>query len=166
MTQNALYDEDILLWSEQQAAIVRRLGQTRRDLPNEFDVENVAEEIESVGRSELASVESLLDQALFHFIKVAVDPDNDAVRHWLSEIAAFQGDAARRYAPSMRQRIDLDDIWRQVKRRAGLELLDGDTFSRLPDKCPFELDELISVESDLAALAERLRLSMASAAPA
>ena len=46
MSQTALYDEDILLWSERQAEIVRRLGRTRRDLPNEFDIENVAEEIE------------------------------------------------------------------------------------------------------------------------
>jgi Domain of unknown function DUF29 len=50
-----LNDDDILLWSEQQAAAIRKLGTSRRDLPNEFDIENVADEIESVGRSELAA---------------------------------------------------------------------------------------------------------------
>jgi hypothetical protein len=29
-------DDDILLWSEQQAATIRELGRTRRDLPNEL----------------------------------------------------------------------------------------------------------------------------------
>ena len=45
MGNSTLYDEDILLWSEQQAAVIRQLGRTRRDFSNEFDVENVAEEL-------------------------------------------------------------------------------------------------------------------------
>ena len=53
---STLYDDDILLWSEQQAAAIRRLGRSAREIPNELDIENVAEEIESVGRSELAAV--------------------------------------------------------------------------------------------------------------
>lgn len=48
----SLYDEDILAWSEQQAALLRDLAR-HRDLPNALDLENVAEEIESVGRDEL-----------------------------------------------------------------------------------------------------------------
>jgi hypothetical protein len=58
MSRTGLYDEDILLWSEQQADVIRRLARTRRDLPNELDVENVAEEIESVGRSEFGNTPS------------------------------------------------------------------------------------------------------------
>ncbi len=60
MAGSTLYDEDILRWSEQQAEIIRRLGSARRDLPDDLDIENVAEEIESVGRSELAAVKSHL----------------------------------------------------------------------------------------------------------
>ena len=60
MSGPTLYDEDILLWSEQQGAAIRKLGATTRHLPNELDIENVAEEIESVGRSELAAVKSYL----------------------------------------------------------------------------------------------------------
>lgn len=43
----ALYDDDILLWSEKQAELIRKLGQTRRDLPSDLDIENVAEEIKN-----------------------------------------------------------------------------------------------------------------------
>src|SRR5436305_2575968 len=114
MPQSSLYDEDILLWSEQQAEVIRRLRRSRRDLPNEFDVENVAEEIESVGRSELAAVNSLIRQILLHLMKLTVVPDETASRHWRGEILAFHSDVLGRYAPSMRQRIDLDALWRSA----------------------------------------------------
>ena len=52
MGDRTLYDEDILVWSEQQAAALRSLA-TRHDLPNELDLANVVEEIEDVGRSDL-----------------------------------------------------------------------------------------------------------------
>ena len=72
MSNSTLYDDDILLWSEQQAAAIRRLRETARGLPNELDIENVAEEIESVGRSELAAVESYIELILLHLIKLAI----------------------------------------------------------------------------------------------
>ena len=50
MGDRTLYDEDILIWSEQQAAALRSLA-SRRDLPNELDLANVIEEIEDAGRS-------------------------------------------------------------------------------------------------------------------
>jgi hypothetical protein len=101
MSDSTLYDEDILLWSEQQAAAIRRLARAR-DVPNELDVENVAEEIESVGRSELAAVESYLQLILVHTVKLFVEPNADSVRHWRSEIAGFHSDIKRRYSASMR----------------------------------------------------------------
>ena len=52
LTGQILYD-DIVLWSEQQAETIRRLGATRREFPNELDVENVAEEIDSGLRGNL-----------------------------------------------------------------------------------------------------------------
>src|ERR671931_2128397 len=97
---STLYDDDILLWSEQQAAAIRRLGRNAREIPNELDIENVAEEIESVGRSELAAVESYLELMFVHLIRPVVEPDSTSIRHWRSEIAAFHSNARRRYSPS------------------------------------------------------------------
>lgn len=101
MSHSALYDEDILLWSEQQAAMIRKPGRSGRRLPNELDVENVADEIESVGRSELAAVEGQLQNILAHLIKISIAPSSDSVRHRRAEIVAFQGEARRRYVPSI-----------------------------------------------------------------
>jgi hypothetical protein len=59
---NSTYDEDILVWSEQQASVSRSL-RSRRDLPGELDLEHVAEEIEDVGRSELNAAKGLIGRS-------------------------------------------------------------------------------------------------------
>jgi hypothetical protein len=89
MSDSTLYDDDILLWSEQQAAAIRRLGRTG-PAPNDLDVENVAEEIESVGRSELAAVKRYLRLILLHLVKLAPEGDATSAAHWRGEIAAFR----------------------------------------------------------------------------
>ena len=155
MAHSALYDEDILLWSERQAEVIRGLGQTRRDLPNDFDVLNVAEEIESVGRSELASVESQLQNILVHLIKLAQQPEAQATKHWLIELVGFLAEMKRRYAPSMRQRIDIDEIWWIARKLTVLERSEEDEAS-MPEVSPFQLEELLGDDPPMAALAARL----------
>jgi hypothetical protein len=86
MSNSTLYDDDILLWS---AATIRELGRTRGDLPNALDVENVAEEIETVGRPELAAVNSCLERILVHLIKLFAEPGTQSARHWRSDIVGF-----------------------------------------------------------------------------
>ena len=155
---SSLYDDDILLWSEQQAAAIRRLGRNARELPNELDIENLAEEIESVGRSELVSVESDLERMLVHLIRLVVEPDSTSVRHWRSEIAAFHASARRRYSPSMRQRIDVNALWRSAREQS-LLAYEGKEHERVVGrsiKAPFALDELLAEKIDIVGLASRL----------
>jgi hypothetical protein len=64
-----LYDDDILLWSANQAALLRRRAAGELVNDAEIDWTNVAEEIEDVGRSQLNAVESRLAQALRHMLK-------------------------------------------------------------------------------------------------
>ncbi len=63
------YESDILLWSERQAQLLRRLaaGERVNDL---VDWENVIEEVERVGSEQLHAVESLLLQALVHILQI------------------------------------------------------------------------------------------------
>jgi hypothetical protein len=159
MSNRSLYDEDILLWSEQQAAVIRGLSRMRRVLPNELDIDNVAEEIESVGRSELAAVESQMELIFAHLIKLFLEPDADAARHWRSELLGFHRQLRRRYVPSMGQRIDIDEIWR-LPREQALLAYDGTpqqpALADLPEHSPFGLDDLIGDRIDSSALVERL----------
>jgi hypothetical protein len=70
-----------------------------------LDWENVAEEIESVGRSELHAVESQLRVALTHLILIAHASDRAPVADGTTEALAAMDNALRSHAPGMAQRI-------------------------------------------------------------
>jgi Domain of unknown function DUF29 len=163
MSNSTLYDDDILLWSEQQAAVIRRLGETRRGIPNELDIENVAEEIESVGRSELAAVQSFIRLIFVHLINLCVETDAEATRHWRGEMAAFHSDMRGRYAPSMRQRINLDEIWGSAREQLMLayEGAKHQSVADLPEVSVVTLDDLLGQRVDSLGLVERLRRASA-----
>ena len=138
-----LYDTDVLLWSEQQAALLRRLAAGER-VNQQIDWENVVEEIESVGSQQLHAVESLLMQALAHMAKAEGWPSSRDAPHWRAEALRFRIDAAARFAPSMRQRLDLEKIYRRALRIIP-ETIDGQPpLPLLAATCPMTLDELLS----------------------
>ena len=138
-----LYDTDVLLWSEQQAALLRRRAAGELVNDTELDWPNIAEEIESVGSEQRHAVESLLVQALIHRLKAAAWPLSLAVPHWQAEERVFLDDARRRFVPSMRQRLDLAGLYRQALR--GLPAtLDGQPPQPVPAVCPVTLDELLA----------------------
>ena len=153
-----LYDRDVLAWSEYQADLLRRMARGER--VNELDWEHVIEEIEDVGLSELHAVQSHLHQMLVHLLKVHGWPARQSVGHWQAEFVAFQKDGARRFAPSMRQRIDLARLYADALEQLETVTYDGVAPIAWPAACPFTLDELLSGKR---AILER-QLAAASAA--
>jgi hypothetical protein len=142
MPMGDLYDNDILSWSERQAALLRRVA--AGEAPNETpDWENIVEEIESVGRSELHRTESLLIQALRHRLKIMAWPNSPEVPHWQEEDVIFQMDAMRAYQPAMRRRLDQAWIYRRARHRFPIHM-DGQPPLPLTEVCPVTLDELLS----------------------
>jgi hypothetical protein len=137
-----LYEHDILLWSEQQAELLRRLARGER--VNGVDWAHVVEEIEDVGNSELHAVTSLLRQAIVHLLKVAAWPDSRACTHWRAEAVGFLADAADRYAPSMRQRIDLEKIYKRAHQQVSALIVDDRGPADLSHANPFSLDALLA----------------------
>jgi hypothetical protein len=146
-----LYEADILAWSEQQAALLRRVARGER--VNTVDWEHVVEEIEDVALSELNAVQSHLRQMLLHLLKIHCWPDHAAVPHWREDVAAFQAEAAQRFAPSMRQRIDLARLYARALRQLNVADYGSPPLAH-PSACPFELEQLL--EDDIAALQVRL----------
>lgn len=144
MRDPASYDADIFAWSQRQAEVLRGLARIRRDLPNDLDLDHVAEEIEDLGLSELRKVESLLRRILGHAIKLASSPDSQAVAGWRREIRNWQADGLTHFTPAMRGRIDLERAWRLACRDAVGELADhGEATVPLPAACPVDLDGLL-----------------------
>jgi len=138
-----LYDEDIVLWSERQGELLRRRAAGELVNEAELDWPNIAEEIESVGNEPRFAVESLLVQAIAHRLKAEAWPDCRDAPTWRADSMRFSGDAASRFVPSMRQRIDLYRIWRRAV-RAVPETIDGVAPPPMPTVCPYTLDELLS----------------------
>ena len=162
MGDQSLYEEDILIWSEQQAAALRKLA-SRRDLPNELDLANVIEEIEDVGRSEFHTVESLTDNIMAHLLLLAADPDAPAVRGWMTEVTAWNVTLRRRISPSMRARLDMASVWRNGLELATAKLAEWDAskaaaVSRLAGTpCPLTAADFASDQLDIPAAAARIR---------
>ncbi len=138
-----LYDDDILLWSEHQAGLLRRRAAGELVNEAELDWPNIAEEIESVGNEQPHAVESCMVQALLHDLTATAWPLSRDVPHWRAEGRRFRGDAASRFAPSMRQRIDMAKIYRRAL-RAMPETMDDQPPLPVPENCLVTLDELLA----------------------
>jgi uncharacterized protein DUF29 len=147
-----LHDRDILIWSRQQADLLRRLSRGER--VNGVDWAHVVEEIEDVGLSELNAVRSYIRQMLVHLLKVQGWPDNPAADHWRAEIGSFQADAAQRFARSMRRRINLAGLYDKARAQLKGIKYDGIAPAVWPPECPFTLNDLLREER--ATLEDRL----------
>jgi hypothetical protein len=163
MAERDLYETDILAWSEQQAAVLRERA-SRRDLPNALDLAHVAAEIEDLGLSQLNGVKSGIPLILEHILKCATEPDAPADRHRHREISDWQSELGDRFSPSMRQRIDLDEIWRQATKASALEVNAAATSPVgapvIDATCPLSLDDAVSDQLSPADLVDRLRAAL------
>ena len=138
-----LYEADILAWSEEQSRRLQRIAANDRRNDESPDWDNIIEEIESVGNEQLHAVGSLLVQALLHDLKAEAWPLSREVPHWRAEARRFRGDAADRFAPSMKQRLDIKRLYVRAL-RAMPEAIDGQPPLPVPQECPVTLDELLS----------------------
>src|SRR5471030_934605 len=136
------YDTDILIWSEHQAELLRRLAAGELVNDAKMDWLNIAEEIGDVGRSELRSCRSLLRQALRHMLKAEAWPLSRDAPTWRADAIDFRRQARDAFTPSMQQKIDVADLYADAL-AAMPETMDGQPPLPLPDVCPVTLDELL-----------------------
>ena len=152
---DGLYERDALAWSDQQAALLRRIAAGER-LNEAVDWANVIEEVQDLGRSELRAVTSLLVQALVHLLNCHAWPGSGSAAHWRGELPGFLSGARRGFAPSMRQWINLDDLYADTAYEVGAKVDDSGPPRPLPAMCPYGLDDLVAVRPDVAVLLARL----------
>ena len=86
MSGNAarLYDEDFVRWTEAQAAALREAAGLATNSP--LDWENLAEEIDSLGRSLRHELRSRLMVIVEHLLKLEHSPAVDPRRGWMETI--------------------------------------------------------------------------------
>ncbi len=152
---DGLYERDALAWSDQQAGLLRRIAAGER-LNEAVDWANVIEEVQDVGRSELRAVKGLLVQALVHLLKCHAWPGSGSAAHWRGELPGFLSGARRSFSPSMRQWINLDDLYADALYEMSAKVDDSGLPRSLPAVCPYGLDDLVAIRPDLAVLLTKL----------
>jgi len=115
MTQaitKTLYDRDFSLWLEETAARLRVKDFDR------LDIDNLLEEIETLGRSERNELKSRLDTLLSHILKRVHVPIQDDYNGWERTIREQRKQIRRRLAdsPSLKNYLPeiFDEVWKDV----------------------------------------------------
>ncbi|OQW57498.1 MAG: hypothetical protein A4S17_04625 [Proteobacteria bacterium HN_bin10] len=131
-----LYERDTYTWAMQQADALRRRS------ANEIDWDNVAEEIESVGRGQTNELYSRYVILLTHLLKWVFQPERRS-RSWEASIRIQRVDLARLIEANPGLQPKRDEIFGAAYRTARLAAigetdLAGETF---PDTNPFTLAE-------------------------
>jgi hypothetical protein len=111
-TLNALYDEDFVLWTEEQAAALRRAKSFfpaksgGSNLP--LDWENLAEEIESLGKSDRRELRSQITRVLRHLLKLEASAAREPRAGWRATIdeARNEIEGILEDSPSLRRSIE------------------------------------------------------------
>ncbi len=132
------YEEDFALWSAEQAALLR---DGRLD---GLDRENLAEEIESLGRSERKEIRKRLRVLLVHLLKWRFQAAKQK-GGWKATILVQRRELLRTLAenPSLRAHPTeaLEETYEIARMKAAAETgLPDDAF---PAVCPFTIDEIL-----------------------
>ncbi len=142
-----LYEEDITLWSERQAELLRYRAAGEPGNDGDLDWLNIAEEIESMGRSERDLLTSRLALLLAYLLKWHHQSGHRG-NSWRLTILEQRRRAEKLLGrnPSLRPRLDdlLAEAYADALPIAEQETgLPGDTF---PETCPWAFDETLRVD--------------------
>lgn len=136
----SLYDTDFYAWTQSQAERLRQLQAERVNL--DLDLENIAEEIESVGRSDKREVTSRLTTILVHLLKIAYSPAFEPLNGWRGTVLTQRRDLLQvlELSPSLRHVVlaEFAECHMSAVKEAKLSHIDL-SLAPLPSTCPFDL---------------------------
>ncbi|MCJ2062457.1 DUF29 domain-containing protein [Methylobacterium sp. J-088] len=131
------YADDFYTWTQEQGARLRA-GDV-----SEFDRENLAEEIESLGRSQFASLVSALRVVLLHMLKVDHQPSK-RTRSWLISVATHRIHIADELddSPGLKSRLveAIGKAYRLARLAAAQEM--GLAVGSFPETCPYTYQDI------------------------
>jgi hypothetical protein len=135
-SRRSLHDSDFYAWSLEQAALLRA-GRT-----GEADLEAIAQEIESMGKTEKRELVSRLTILLLHLLKCRHQPSHRG-KSWRLTIADARDDIGDHLEdnPSLKAMLDsaMEQAYRTARRKAAIETeFDEDDF---PPRCPWSFAE-------------------------
>jgi hypothetical protein len=132
------YDEDFYGWTQEQAEYLRA------GMLNAVDVAHVAEELDTLGRSEQNAVVSYLEVLLRHLLKWTSQPARRG-RSWRRSIRVPRQRIARliRRNPSLRHELSdfVAEAYMDARENAADET--GLAFDSIPEHCPWTLSQVL-----------------------
>jgi hypothetical protein len=144
MPDGPRYDDDFYAWTQYQAEVLRSLK--TRD--NRFDRENLAEEIESVGRNERDAVRSQVRRVLEHLLKLAHSPASDPRYGWRGSIIEARAELEDKLSPTLRHDLTnlLSKLYVTARKRVATDLQERgerEAAASLPPHCPYTIDQVL-----------------------
>jgi hypothetical protein len=145
--ERSLYKTDYYAWTKQQAAALRAMA-ARGESPT-LDLENLAEEVESLGRSDLNAVRSHARRIIEHLLELEFSPSSPPRADWRYSVAEARDQVEDHITPSMRSDVaaDLGRLFERARRNAAIGLRrhgEEEAAQALPKTCPYSLDQIIS----------------------
>ena len=144
MPDGPRYDDDYYAWTQYQADVLR----TMRRADNRLDRENLAEEIEDLGKSERNAVRSQITRVLEHFLKLAHSPASQPRYGWIASVVEARQALGRHLTPSLRNaaREELPALYRDAREIAAIRLrehAEDSAANTLPQACSYTLDQVL-----------------------
>jgi hypothetical protein len=137
--KSPLYDRDFYAWSREQAELLRagKLAQA--------DIEHIAEEIDSMGRTEKRELISRLSVLLLHLLKWRYQPEKRGPS-WEASIRVQRYDIGDHLDDNPSLKPLLPQALASAYRRASLEAVaeTGLPGSTSPELCPWTVDEVLN----------------------
>jgi hypothetical protein len=138
----SVYQKDVVAWAKEQANLLRA---KRFDL---LDIENIAGEIEDVGRSEQRELASRMVILLFHLLKWEYQAERRGAS-WEKTIKIQRSSVLRRIekTPSLKSDLNDADWWADVWGDAIIcaQKETGISYDVFPDSCPWSIAEILDI---------------------
>lgn len=144
-----LYETDFYGWTQEQSVKLRKLMVERSNL--DLDVENILEEIDSLGRSDYRQLLSRLEEIAIHLLKLHHSTLLECERLWKNSVRGQRTRIARllRDSPSLRPRLNeaLEAGYEDALRHFTADkLIELTMAAHLPGTSPFGVDDCLADE--------------------
>jgi hypothetical protein len=134
----SLYEQDFYQWTQEQASLLKA------GALSEIDIENLIEEIESMGKSQKRALESRLTVLIMHILKWDYQPEYQS-KSWKSTIITQRKEIIRllRMNPGLRNTLNdlFNEIYNDAVEIASAET--GLTESSFPKTCPYTIEQVM-----------------------
>jgi hypothetical protein len=140
------YEADFYAWTQAQAAALRKVASVRPDVGADIDWEHIAEELELMGTSERAEIESRLQVVLAHLLKLALVPQPEPRHGWRRTVREQRDrlEIALRLSPSLKKYPAT--VLAHVYGKARRDVVADYGVRDAPEICPFDLEREILAE--------------------